>query len=83
MHSTGFDAPFKSLKLPASVVDKIYGPNAEKWFDHVMKKLEEFDLTVTFCYTPEAKGIQPHHTSPPQNNQEFADFCVTMMRRYA
>lgn len=58
-------------------------PDAEKWFDHVMKKLEEFDLTVTFCYTPEAKGIQPHHTSPPQNIQEFADFCVTMMRRYA
>lgn len=58
-------------------------PDAQKWFDHVMKKLEEFDLTVTFCYTPESKGIQPHHTSPPQNIQEFADFCVTMMRRYA
>jgi beta-xylosidase len=48
-----------------------------------MKKLEEFDLTVTFCFTPESKGIQPHHTSPPQNIEEFADFCVTMMRRYA
>ncbi len=58
-------------------------PNAEVWFDHVMKKLEEFDLTVTFCFTPESKGIQPHHTSPPQNIEEFADFCVTMMRRYA
>lgn len=58
-------------------------PNAEQWFDHVMKKLDAFDLTVTFCYTPESKGIQPHHTSPPQNIQEFADFCVTMMRRYA
>ena len=58
-------------------------PDAEKWFDHVMKKLDEFDLTVTFCFTPESKGIQPHHTSPPQNIQEFADFCVTMMRRYA
>lgn len=58
-------------------------PNAERWFDHVMKKLEPFELTVTFCFTPEAKGIAPHHTSPPQNNQEFADFCVEMMRRYA
>ncbi|PSR54230.1 beta-xylosidase [Adhaeribacter arboris] len=58
-------------------------PNAEVWFDHVMKKLDEFDLTVTFCFTPESKGIQPHHTSPPQNIEEFADFCVTMMRRYA
>jgi beta-xylosidase len=58
-------------------------PDAEKWFDRSMKALEEFDLTVTFCFTPEAKGIQPHHTSPPQNVEEFADFCVTMMRRYA
>ena len=58
-------------------------PGADKWFDHVMKKLDEFDLTVTFCFTPEAKGIQPHHTSPPVNIQEFADFCVEMMRRYA
>ena len=58
-------------------------PNAEVWFDHVMKKLEEFDLTVTFCFTPEHKGIDPHHTSPPQRIEEFADFCVTMMRRYA
>ena len=58
-------------------------PNAEQWFDHVMKKLEEFDLTVTFCFTPEHRGIQPHHTSPPLQIEEFADFCVTMMRRYA
>jgi len=58
-------------------------PDAEKWFDHVMKKLEPFDVTATFCFTPEAKGIQPHHTSPPQHIEEFADFCVTMMRRYA
>jgi len=58
-------------------------PDAHKWFDHVMKKLEVFDVTVTFCFTPESKGIQPHHTSPPQNPAEFADFCVEMMRRYA
>jgi beta-xylosidase len=58
-------------------------PDADKWFDHVMKKLEEFDLTVTFCFTPEAKGTQPHHTSPPQRIEEFTDFCVEMMRRYA
>jgi beta-xylosidase len=57
-------------------------PDAEKWFDHVMKKLEEFEVTATFCFTPESKGIQPHHTSPPQNVQEFADFCVEMVKRY-
>lgn len=58
-------------------------PNAEQWFDRMMKALEEFDLTVTFCFTPESRGIQPHHTSAPQNIQEYADFCVEMMRRYA
>lgn len=58
-------------------------PDAEKWFDRMMKALDEFDLTVTFCFTPESKGIKPHHTSAPQSIDEFADFCVTMMRRYA
>ena len=58
-------------------------PDADIWFDRMMKALEPFDLTVTFCFTPEEKGIQPHHTSPPQNIEEFADFCSEMMRRYA
>jgi beta-xylosidase len=58
-------------------------PDAGKWFDRMMKALEEFDLTVTFCFTPEEKGIYPHHTSPPQNIEEFADFCIEMMRRYS
>ncbi|MCW3091592.1 MAG: beta-xylosidase [Ferruginibacter sp.] len=58
-------------------------PNAEQWFDKMMNALQEFDLTVTFCFTPESKGIQPHHTSPPIHPEEFADFCAQMMRRYA
>jgi beta-xylosidase len=58
-------------------------PDAEKWFDHMMKTLDEFNLTITFCFTPEAKGIKPHHTSPPQRIEEFSDFCIEMMRRYA
>jgi beta-xylosidase len=58
-------------------------PDAEKWFDRMMKALGEFDLTITFCFTPESKGIQPHHTSAPQRIEEYADFCVKMMRRYA
>ncbi len=72
----------KKLRTGLSWADWLR-PDAEKWFDHVMKALEEFDVTATFCFTPEAKGIQPHHTSPPRDIQEFADFCVTMMRRYA
>jgi beta-xylosidase len=58
-------------------------PGATRWFDRMMQALEEFEVTVTFCFTPEEKGIRPHHTSPPQNIAEYADFCVAMMRRYA
>jgi beta-xylosidase len=72
----------KKLRTGLSWADYLR-PNAQQWFDHMMKSLEEFDLTVTFCFTPEARGIQPHHTSPPQDIAEFADFCVEMMRRYA
>jgi beta-xylosidase len=58
-------------------------PNAEKWFDQQMTLLDGFELTVTFCFTPERRGVRPHHTSPPNNPQEFADFCMFMTRRYA
>jgi beta-xylosidase len=58
-------------------------PNAEAWFDRQMKALEPFAVTVTFCFTPEHKGIAPHYTSPPQRNEEFAEFCAAMIRRYA
>jgi beta-xylosidase len=58
-------------------------PNAEAWFDRMMLALDSFDLTVTCCFTPEACGLKPHHTSPPRDVREFADFCGTMIRRYA
>ncbi len=45
--------------------------------------IADFDVTVTFCFTPEHCGIEPHHTSPPQEPQEFADFCAAMVERYA
>lgn len=57
-------------------------PGSERWFDRMMSALEEFDLTVTFCFTPESEGIRPHHTSAPRDTRAFADFCVAMMRRY-
>jgi beta-xylosidase len=60
-----------------------YRPGAEAWFDRQMKALERFDVTVTFCFTPEHRGLAPHHTAPPQEPQEFADFCARMIRRYA
>ncbi len=58
-------------------------PDADRWFDRQMCLLEPFELTLTYCYTPEQSGIKPHHTSPPKNPVEFADFCSLMTRRYA
>jgi beta-xylosidase len=58
-------------------------PDAERWFDRMMAALDGFELTATFCFTPESKGIRPHHTSAPRDTQEFADFCVEVLRRYA
>ncbi len=60
-----------------------FRPNALAWFDKQMKALESFELTLTFCFTPEHKGLAPHHTSPPRDPEEFAEFCATMTRRYA
>ncbi|HEY7954353.1 MAG: beta-xylosidase [Polyangia bacterium] len=60
-----------------------YRPGWEAWFDRQMKALEPFEVTVTFCFTPEERGIAPHHTSPPKHAEEFAEFCQRMVRRYA
>ena len=72
----------KRLRTGLSWAD-YYRPNALEWFDRMMTTLDDFDLTITFCFTPEHKGLQPHHTSPPQQVEEFADFCVEMMKRYS
>jgi beta-xylosidase len=58
-------------------------PDADVWFDRLMRALDAFDLTVTFCFTPESQGLRPHHTSPPREIDAFADFCAAMTRRYA
>jgi len=60
-----------------------FRPGAEHWFDRQMKALDAFDVTLTFCYTPEHLGILPNHTSPPREPAQFAEFCATMVRRYA
>ncbi|PWC36099.1 glycosyl hydrolase [Azospirillum sp. TSO35-2] len=59
-----------------------FRPNALDWFDRQMEALADFDVTVTFCFTPEHRGVEPHHTSPPQVAEEFAEFCGAMIRRY-
>lgn len=57
--------------------------NAEQWFDRQMSLLEPFEVTVTFCFTPERCGIRPHYTSPPKDPAEFAEFCAVMTHRYS
>ena len=60
-----------------------FRPNADAWFDRQMAALADFDVTLTFCFTPEHRGVEPHHTSPPQVLDEYAEFCARMVRRYA
>jgi beta-xylosidase len=60
-----------------------FRPNALDWFDRQMRALEDFNVTVTFCFTPEHRGLAPHHTSPPLVPEEFAEFCAQMIARYA
>lgn len=60
-----------------------YQPGAEAFFDSLMRALEDFNVTVTFCFTPEHRGLAPHHTSAPVAPEEFAEFCARMIRRYA
>ena len=71
----------KHLRTGLSWADS-FRPNALDWFDRQMEMLADFDVTVSFCFTPEHRGIAPHHTSPPLVPEEFAEFCATMVRRY-
>ena len=57
-------------------------PGAVEWFDQVMQRLAHFDVTLTLCFTPARAGRSPHHTSPPINLGDFADFCETIISRY-
>ncbi|HEY8356028.1 MAG TPA: beta-xylosidase [Ramlibacter sp.] len=71
----------KKLRTGLSWADS-FRPDADAWFDRQMLALDDFDVTVTFCFTPEHRGINPHHTSPPQVAEEYAEFCARMVRRY-
>ncbi len=75
------DLGVRYLRTGLSWADS-FRPGADAWFDRQMKALESFDVTVTYCFTPEHLGVVKNHTSPPQNVAEFADFCARMTRRY-
>ena len=72
----------RHLRTGLSWADR-FRPGALDWFDRQMQALADFDVTVTFCFTPEHRGIEPHHTSPPRAIEEFAEFCADMVARYA
>jgi beta-xylosidase len=72
----------KHLRTGLSWADS-FRPGADRWFDYQMRLLEPFDVTLTYCFTPEHCGLAAHHTSAPKNIGEFADFCARMTRRYA
>jgi beta-xylosidase len=72
----------KYLRTGLSWADRLR-PQALRWFDRQMRALEEFQVTVTFCFTPESHGVISHYTSPPQRLEDFTAFCVEMIQRYA
>jgi beta-xylosidase len=72
----------KYLRTGVSWADS-YRPNAEAWFDRQMQALEPFTTTLTLCFTPEHMGLAPHYTSPPKKTDDFAEFAVWAVRRYA
>ncbi len=57
-------------------------PEAVRWFDRQMEAVEEFEVTVTLCFTPPSRGRRPCHTSPPVDPAEFAHFAAEVVERY-
>ncbi len=60
-----------------------FRPNATAWFDHQMQVLAPFQTSLTLCFTPEHLGLERHHTSPPIDPDDFADFARWAVTRYA
>jgi beta-xylosidase len=60
-----------------------FRPNAIAWFDRMMSVLEPFEVSLTLCFTPAHLGLEEHHTSPPRDNRQFAEFAAWAVERYA
>ena len=76
------DLGVRHLRTGLSWADS-FRPNATEWFDRMMAALEDFDVSLTLCFTPAHLGLEEHHTSPPKDNQQFADFAAWAIERYA
>jgi beta-xylosidase len=72
----------KRLRTGLSWAD-YHRPDSLTWFDRQMCALDDFDVTLTYCFTPGSRGLRDHYTSPPEKIEEFADFCARMTKRYA
>jgi beta-xylosidase len=71
----------KYLRTGLSWAD-YFRPNAEAWFDRLIKALEPFEVSLTLCFTPPHLGLEEHHTSPPRDTHTFAEFAAWAARRY-
>ncbi|MGH9520124.1 MAG: beta-xylosidase, partial [Terriglobales bacterium] len=59
-----------------------YRPGAVAWFDRQMQALENFQVTLTLCYTPAHLGLEPHYAAPPRESGEFSRFAAWVAQRY-
>ncbi len=57
-------------------------PNAVAWFDRQMRTLEDFEVTLTLCFTPPSLGQRACYTAPPVDLEEFARFAAEVVQRY-
>jgi beta-xylosidase len=71
----------KKLRTGISWADW-HRPGSVEWFDRQMRALDDFDTTVTLCFTPPSIGKRPHHTSPPLELEAFAGFTAEVLQRY-
>jgi beta-xylosidase len=76
------DHGVRNLRTGLSWAD-FFRPNAIAWFDRMMEALDPFDVSLTLCFTPAHLALEEHHTSPPRDNRQFADFAEWAVNRYA
>jgi len=67
----------KRLRTGLSWADH-HRPNSLAWFDRQMQALDDFDVTVAYCFTPGSRGVRDHYTSLPRVVEELAESCAEM-----
>jgi beta-xylosidase len=75
------DHGIRYLRTGLSWADS-FRPNAVEWFDRQMEALEPFKVALTLCFTPAHLGVEEHHTSPPRDLNQFAEFAAWAAERY-